>query len=121
LKQARQRASRLFLKDGARSSLPQYLQTSFSVLDAARDDRGGRPGAFVVFAARVAFGLPPIACFFTGLSLLKIPSEAEFERLRGISIELIRSGEAGCNPNVKAIGPGSRSKNLRYMDPQTAA
>jgi hypothetical protein len=55
------------------------------------------------------------------LSLLKIPSEAEFERLRGISIELIRSGDAGCNPKVKAIGPGSRSKNLRYMDPQTAA
>jgi hypothetical protein len=55
------------------------------------------------------------------LSLLKIPSEPEFERLRGISIELIRSGEAGCNPKVKAIGPGSRSKNLRYMDPQTAA
>jgi hypothetical protein len=55
------------------------------------------------------------------LSLLKIPSEAEFERLRGISIELIRSGEAGCNPKVKAIGRGSRSKNLRYMDPQTAA
>ena len=26
-------ASRLFLKDGARSSLPQYLQTSFSVPD----------------------------------------------------------------------------------------
>jgi hypothetical protein len=55
------------------------------------------------------------------MSLLKNPSEAEFERLRGISIELIRSGEAGCNPNVKAIGPGSRSKNLRYLDPQTAA
>ena len=36
------------------------------------------------------------------LSLLKIPSEAEFERLRGISIESIRSGEAGCKPNVKA-------------------
>jgi hypothetical protein len=37
------------------------------------------------------------------LSLLKIPSEAEFERLRGISFESIRSGEAGCNPKVKAI------------------
>jgi hypothetical protein len=51
LKQARHRTSRLFLKDGAKSSLPQYLQTSFSVLDAARDDRVGRRGAFVVFAA----------------------------------------------------------------------
>jgi hypothetical protein len=55
------------------------------------------------------------------VSLLKIPSGPEFERLRGIYIELIRSGEAGCNPKVKAIGPGSRSKNVRYMDPQTAA
>jgi hypothetical protein len=44
------------------------------------------------------------------LSLLKIPSEAEFERLRGISIELIRSGEAGCNPKVKAIGPDQDRK-----------
>jgi putative transposase len=35
---------------GARSSLPQYLQTSFSVLDVARDDRGGRREAFGVFA-----------------------------------------------------------------------
>ena len=41
------------------------------------------------------------------LSLLKISSEPEFERLRGISIESIRSGEGGCNPNVKPIGPGS--------------
>jgi hypothetical protein len=56
-----------------------------------------------------------------GLSLLKIPSEPEFERLRGISIESIRSGEGGRNPNVKPIGPGSRSKTLRYMDPQTEA
>jgi hypothetical protein len=66
LKQALQRASRLFLKDGARSSLPQYLQTSFSVVDPVRDDRGGRCRAFVVFAARAAFGLAPPACFFTG-------------------------------------------------------
>jgi hypothetical protein len=65
LKQARQRASRRFLKDGARSSLPQYLQTSFSVLDATCDDRGGRVGTFVVFPARAAFGLLPPACFFT--------------------------------------------------------
>jgi hypothetical protein len=50
LKQARHRASRRILKDGARSSLPQYLQTSFSVLDPTHDDRGGRRGAFVVFA-----------------------------------------------------------------------
>jgi hypothetical protein len=66
LKQARQRASRLFLKDGAKSSLLQYRQTSFSVLDPARDDRGGRGGTFVVFAARAAVGLAPTAFFFTG-------------------------------------------------------
>ena len=36
------------------------------------------------------------------LCLLKIPSEPEFERLRGISIESIRSGEGGCNPNVRS-------------------
>jgi hypothetical protein len=54
------------LKDGARSSLPQYLQTSFCAFDPARDDRGGRRNAFVVFAARAAFGLAPAACFFAG-------------------------------------------------------
>jgi hypothetical protein len=63
LKQARQRASRRFLKDGARSSLPQYRHTSFSALDPARDDRGE---AFAVVAARAAFGLAPTARFFTG-------------------------------------------------------
>jgi hypothetical protein len=68
LKQARQRASRLFLKDGARSSLPQYRQTSFSVLDAARDNRGE---AFVVFAARAAFGLAPTG-FFAGAADLPL-------------------------------------------------
>jgi hypothetical protein len=53
LKQARHRASRLFLRDGARSSLPQYLQIRFSVLDATREGRGGRCTAFVAFALRV--------------------------------------------------------------------
>jgi hypothetical protein len=71
LKQARQRASRRFLKDGARSSLPQYLQTSFSVLDPARDDRGE---AFAVVAARAAFGLAPTARFFTGATDLWLGS-----------------------------------------------
>jgi hypothetical protein len=47
LKQAGHRASRRCLKDGARSSLRGYLQTRFSVLDAARD---GRRGAFLAFA-----------------------------------------------------------------------
>jgi hypothetical protein len=66
LKQARHRASRLFLKEGARSSLPQYLQTSFSSADPARDDRGSRRRAFVVFAARAAVGAAATAFFFTG-------------------------------------------------------
>jgi hypothetical protein len=66
LKQARQRASRRFLKDGARSSLPQYRQISFSELVAARDDRAGRCGVFVVFVARATFGLIRADCFFTG-------------------------------------------------------
>jgi hypothetical protein len=59
LKQARHRASRRCLNDGARSSLPQYRQTGFSVLDPARDGRGDRCGAFVVFAGRAFFGATP--------------------------------------------------------------
>jgi hypothetical protein len=64
------------LKDGARSSLPQYLQTSFSALDAARDDCGDRCGAFVVLAAPPAFGLAPTAGFFAGATdLLLLASD----------------------------------------------
>jgi len=63
LKQARQRASRRFLKEGARSSLPQYRQTSFSVPDVDRDDRGV---SFGVFAGRAAFGAASAAFFFAG-------------------------------------------------------
>ena len=54
LKQARHRASRLFLKDGARSSLPQDRQTSFSALAA---DRNVRVLAFLAFEVRIAFAL----------------------------------------------------------------
>lgn len=46
LKHARHRASRLFLKDGARSSLPQYLQTSLP--DWAFDDRLAGRASFAV-------------------------------------------------------------------------
>jgi hypothetical protein len=60
------------MKDDARSSLPQYLQTSFSELEAARDDCGDRGWVFIVFAARAAFGLPPIACFFSGAADLPL-------------------------------------------------
>jgi hypothetical protein len=63
LKQARQRASRRFLKEGARSSLPQYRQISFSVLDVNLDDRGESFGAF---AGRAAFDAVPTAFFFAG-------------------------------------------------------
>jgi hypothetical protein len=80
LKQARQRASRRFLKDGARSSLPQYRQTTFSEVVAARDDRADRCGVFVVFAARATFGLIRADCFFTGAADLPLcvsdPSDA---------------------------------------------
>jgi hypothetical protein len=53
LKQARHRASRRFLKDGARSSLPQYLQTSFS---APLIDRDVCDPGFLAFEVRAAFG-----------------------------------------------------------------
>jgi len=57
LKQARHRASRRFLNDGARSSLPQYLQTNFSSLATARDDRGGLRAAFLGFEASAGVGV----------------------------------------------------------------
>jgi hypothetical protein len=55
--------SRLFLNDGARSSLPQYRQINFSPFGFARDDCGGRPAAFLVFEAGAPFGLAA-AVFF---------------------------------------------------------
>jgi hypothetical protein len=61
LKQARQRASRRFTNDGARSSLPQYRLTTFSVLDVDSDDRSESFGAF---AGRAALGAAPTAFFF---------------------------------------------------------
>jgi hypothetical protein len=63
LKQARQRASRLFLNEGATSSLPQYRQINFSAFCFARDDRDGRLAAFLVFEAGAPFGLAA-AVFF---------------------------------------------------------
>jgi len=57
LKQARHRASRRFLKDGARSLLPQYRQTNFSALAAACDDRGGRRAAFLGFEGSAGVGV----------------------------------------------------------------
>jgi len=60
LKQARHRASCLFLKEGERSSLPQYLHTNFSAFDDARDDCVGRP-AFLALEGGTDFGL---ALFF---------------------------------------------------------
>jgi hypothetical protein len=58
LKQARQRASRLFLKEGARSSLPQYLQTSAP--DSLFDDWLARRAAFPVLADE-AWLLAPVS------------------------------------------------------------
>jgi hypothetical protein len=63
LKHARHRASRLFLKDGARSSLPQYRQTNLSALDGIRDDRRA---TFFVFEAEVPRALTAMRTFFVG-------------------------------------------------------
>jgi hypothetical protein len=63
LKQERHRASRLFLKDGERSSLPQYLQANFPTFDGIRDDRRGRFATFLVFEATVPFGLAATTSF----------------------------------------------------------
>ena len=60
LKQARQRASRLFLKEGARSSLPQYLQISEP--DSLLDDRLARCAVFSVLDDEA---LVPRTCFFS--------------------------------------------------------
>jgi len=60
------RASRRFLKDGARSSLPQYRQTNLSALDAALDDRA--------VAARL--------CCFRGMSALRLAADHRFFRGR---------------------------------------
>ena len=62
LKQARQRRSLRFLKDGARSSLPQYRQTSFCG-GLARDGAGRDPAAFGLFATGAALDF-----FFAGLT-----------------------------------------------------
>jgi len=45
------------LKDGARSSLPQYRQTKITALAAARDDRGGRRAAFLGFEGSAGVGV----------------------------------------------------------------
>jgi hypothetical protein len=64
LKQARQRASRRFMNDGARSSLPQYRQTKFPQADFARDKRGVRARTLAsdfAFAATVLMVLSFVA------------------------------------------------------------
>ena len=53
--------SRLFLKDGERSLLPQYLQTNFSPLDGLRDDRSA---TFLVFEADAPRGWIAMSSFF---------------------------------------------------------
>jgi hypothetical protein len=66
LKQARQRVSRRFLNDGARSSLPQYRQINFSLLGLAPEDRIGRGTTFLIFERGVPFGLAAAVFFFGG-------------------------------------------------------
>jgi hypothetical protein len=57
------------LNEGARSSLPQYLQTNLPAFDVARVD--GRDGcaAFLVFSAKAPFGLAATPFFFAGADL----------------------------------------------------
>jgi hypothetical protein len=64
LKQARQRAPRRFSKDGARSSLPQYRQTNFSALAAARDDSGGRRASLLFFEGNASIGVAATSLLF---------------------------------------------------------
>jgi hypothetical protein len=66
LKHSRQRASRRFLNDGARSSLPQYRQSNFSPFDFAPNDRGGRGVAFRVFGGGAPFRFAAAVFFFAG-------------------------------------------------------
>jgi len=67
LKQARHRVSRRFLNDGARSSLPQYLQTNLSTLVAARDDCGRR-AAFLGFEGSAGVGATATGLAFAFIS-----------------------------------------------------
>jgi len=69
LKQARQRASRRFLNDGARSSLPQYRQTSFSALDASLDDRRDARATLLVFERAPTFGWRRCLSFLKALQV----------------------------------------------------
>jgi hypothetical protein len=74
LKQARQRASRRFTNDGARSSLLQYRHTNFFISDATRDDRGGRT-LLPAFVAGAAFGWLAMTFFFGGFAALSVVSD----------------------------------------------
>jgi len=71
LKQARQRASRRFLKDGARSSLPQYRQTNLSGLDPVRDDCDAARAGRLLFEAGAAVGLAAAGFFFAKAALAR--------------------------------------------------
>jgi hypothetical protein len=57
------------LNEGARSSLPQYLQTNLPALDVARVDRRDGCAAFFVFEACAPFGLAATPFFFAGANL----------------------------------------------------
>jgi hypothetical protein len=96
LKQARHRASRLFSKDGARSSLPQYLQISFSAVDSDRDNRGDRDETFLVFEDSAAFGLAALAFFLAdsadasvGAALAGAASRVSLSPTKGPALGLI--------------------------------
>jgi hypothetical protein len=54
------------LKDGARSSLPQYLQTNFSGSTAGRDDGRARGAAASALEGTVIFDLATRVFFLSG-------------------------------------------------------
>jgi hypothetical protein len=103
LKQARHRASRLFLNEGARSSLPQYLQTSFSALDTARDDCADRRAAFLVFERSASFGLAATSLVFV-ITLISF-SGRRFGATDRPQESLLCRGDMGSDPAERADAP----------------
>jgi len=70
LKQARHRASRLFMKEGDRSSLLQYRQTSFAAFGFEWEVRAARCLAFLAFGVTTLFPLVMLTALFADADLL---------------------------------------------------
>ncbi len=77
----RYRASRDFLNDSARSSLPQYRQANLLVVDAGLR---GRRTAFLLLGCRAAFGLTATVLFVAGtVGSLAAAVAAEYSHRHG--------------------------------------